>query len=637
MSAVIETGERRLRVFCPAHRVSFESPGSGRIVCELGPHVLAERFPHTEFWEYCCDCRSCWPSALGQGAAAAEQCPVCARPTARRFMCAACKLITLDSDETRRKPYSLARGGVRPACPGCDVVPAAPPLEHYCETTRAIFATSRAECTLCGEAVVELPPFPSPLEEYLRRVEAAHVEALPVRFDAAKKALVPSPKGDFLMLKTSGSKLSIALPRKSRVDSAQYLQRHHAKCYSCDAPAAGEVVIICPATFVRVDGLWTLKELGRLEVIADGPAPSVVDDAAEPPSAPACPECGHATRPGRSRCETCAGSRARQDTTGIVEDSRSEEPAEASWLSAREKAAATAAENPGGGRASSRTWKFLTLALTAVVVLWGSVFLVRRLASPLSAEGRLRAAVERGELVRPKGGSAHDFYRQLKQSGAAGPTLAALGQQLLPRLKAAGRQVVGTFATPGTPDPGLAQWEAAQEMFEWAAELAPGDATLRARATYCRGRVSYLNGDKQGALGLWKTAADLDTSWALPSNGMGLIHNELTEHMAARPYLLEAVRRDPSWAVPYNNLGTSFYYTKEYATAAGYYRKAADRAPDWARPHAWLGDIAMRQKDYATAEREFEQVLSPSAVGASEMNLDKIKQELARARRSQTP
>jgi Tfp pilus assembly protein PilF len=107
--------------------------------------------------------------------------------------------------------------------------------------------------------------------------------------------------------------------------------------------------------------------------------------------------------------------------------------------------------------------------------------------------------------------------------------------------------------------------------------------------------------------------------------------------MAARPYLLEAVRRDPSWAVPYNNLGTSFYYTKEYATAAGYYRKAADRAPDWARPHAWLGDIAMRQKDYATAEREFEQVLSPSAVGASEMNLDKIKQELARARRSQTP
>ena len=635
MSAVIETGERRLRVFCPAHRVSFESLGSGRIVCELGPHVLAERFPHTEVWEYCCDCRSCWPSALGQGAAAAEQCPVCARPTARRFMCAACKLITFDSDETRRKPYSLARGGVRPACPGCDLVPAVPPLEHYCETAEAVLATSRAECTLCGEAVVELPPFPSPLGEYLRRVEAAHVAAMPVRFDVGKKALVPSPKGDFLMLKTSGSKLSIALPRKSRIDSAQYFQKHYAKCYACDAPAAGEVVINCPATFGRVDGLWTLKEVGRFEVIADAPAPSdIVDDVAEAPSAPVCSECGRTTRPGQSRCETCAKPRARQDTTRIVEDHRSDEPVEASGPSARERTPG-AEEHVGGGRTESHAGKFLALALMAVVVLWGSTFLVRRLAASLSAEGRLRAAVERGELVRPKGGSAHDFYRQLKQGGAGSPTLAALAQQILPKLKAAGRQVIDTFATPGTPDPGLAQWEAAQEMFEWAAELAPGDATLRARATYCRGRVSYLNGDKQGALGLWKTAADLDTSWALPSNGMGLIHNELSEHVAARPYLLEAVRRDPSWAVPYNNLGTSFYYTKDYATAAGYYRKAADRAPDWARPHAWLGDIAMRQKDYDTAEREFEQVLSPSAVGTSEMNLDKIKQELARARHSQ--
>lgn len=634
MSAVIETGERRLRVFCPAHRVSFESLGSGRIVCELGPHQLAERFPRTEVWEYCCDCRSCWPSALGQGAEAAEHCPVCSRLTARRFACAACKLISLDSDETRHKPYTIGRVGVRPACPGCGTAPAAPLVEHYCEAAKAAFVTTCPECPLCSDPVVELPAFPSPLNEYLRRLEVSHIATEPVRFDARKNALVPSPRGDFLMLKMSGSKLSIALPRESRVDSAQYFQKHYAKCYACDAPAAGEVVITCPATFGRVDGLWTLKEIGRLEIIADATAPPEVgDEVAAAPLAPVCPGCGRATRPGQSRCETCAEPRTRQGTTGIVEDNLSDEPVEASWPSGRENRPA-AAENLGGGRTESRTAKFLALALMAVVVLGGSVFAVRWLAASLSAEGRLRAAVERGELVRPKGGSAHEFYRQLKQGGAGSPTLSALEQQLLPKLTAAGQQVIDTFATPGTPDPGLTQWEAAHEMFEWAGELAPGDATLGARATYCRGRVSYLNGDKQGALGLWKTAADLDTSWALPSNGMGLIYNELSEHVAARPYLLEAVRRDPSWAVPYNNLGTSFYYTKEYATAAGYYRKAADRAPDWARPHAWLGDIAMRQKDYATAEREFKQVLSPLAAGTSEMNLDKIKQELARARNS---
>jgi tetratricopeptide (TPR) repeat protein len=278
----------------------------------------------------------------------------------------------------------------------------------------------------------------------------------------------------------------------------------------------------------------------------------------------------------------------------------------------------------------------LVLAAVAVAVLCVAAFALLRLAATLSTENRLRAAVERGELVRPKGRSAHDLYRQLTQNGSGGTTLADLERQLLPKLKGAGQQILDTFATPGTPDPGPAQWEAAQEMFEWTSELAPGEAGLRARATYCRGRVSYLSGDKKGALALWKTAAELDTSWALPLNGMGLVHNELSEHASARPYLLEAVRREPAWAVPYNNLGTSFYYTKDYARAAGYYRKAAERAPNWARPHAWLGDIAMRQQDYAAAAGEFEQVLSPSAVGTSEMNLDKIRQELARARNAQT-
>jgi tetratricopeptide (TPR) repeat protein len=631
MSAVIETGEKRLRVFCTAHRVSFECLGSGRIVCELGPHLLAERFPHAEVWEYCCDCRSCWPSALGQGAAAAEQCLVCARPTARRFVCAACKLVTLDSDEERRKPYAIGRGGVRPACPGCDAVPGSPLREHYCEAAKVVFVTARADCPLCGEAVVELPAFPSPLGEYLQRLEAGHIATVPVRYDAGKKALVPSPRGEFLMVKTSTSKLSIALPRARRFDSAQGFQKHYSKCYACDDPAAGEVIITYPATFSRVDGLWTLKDVGQLEVVADAPAPSDGEKVVAPPELPACVECGRAPRPGESRCGACADAFSRPDEPDRIEDSSVIDIDEPAWTFERQEPHIPANDRQDG-RTGSRLWKVLAFAGGAVALVAGFLFISSRMAGSMSAEGRLRSAVERGDLVSPKGSSARDIHRQLKEGGAAGPSLAALEKQLLPKLTGAGQQIISTFATPGTPDPGLAQWGAAQEMFEWAGELAPGDADLRARAVYCRGRVFYLNGDKTTALALWKSAADLDASWALPSNGVGLIHNELGEWQKARPYLFEAVRREPTWAVPYNNLGTSFYYGRDYTQAAGYYRKAAERSPNWARPHAWLGDIAMRQQDYATAAREFEQVLSPTAVGTSDMNLDKIRQELARAR-----
>ena len=638
MSAVIETGERRLQVFCPAHRVSFECLGAGRVVCDLGPHLLAERFPHTEVWEYCCDCRSCWPSPLGQGSAAAEQCPVCARPTARRFICAACKLVSLDSDEARRKPYAIGRGGaVRPACPGCGTMPAASPVEHYCEAAKAAFVTSRPECLLCREPVVELPAFPAALDGYLRRVEAAQIATVPVRYDAGKKALVPSPRGDFLMLKTSSSKLSIALPRASRIDSTQDFQKRYGKCYACDGPAAGEVVVTYPATFSRVDGLWTLKEIGHLEVVADAPTPSRDGDGEVlTQEAPACVECGLATRPGESLCESCVEPPARPEEAGGV-DGPPGDAFDETRRPSEPEARPDAVENPRPVPPQSRGGKFIALAVVAVALLGGSAFLLMRLAAALSTESRLRVAVERGELIRPQGRSARDLYRQLQQSApGGGSALADVERQLLPKLKGTGQQVIDAFATPGTPDPGIAQWEAAQELFEWAAELAPSDARVRARATYCRGRVSYLSGDKRGALDIWKAAADQDASWALPSNGVGLIHNELSEHVAARPHLQEAIRRDPSWAVPYNNLGTSFYYTKDYVRAAAYYRMAAERAPNWARPHAWLGDIAMRQKDYDTAAREFEQVLSPAATGTSEMNLDKIKQELARARRSQT-
>ena len=131
--------------------------------------------------------------------------------------------------------------------------------------------------------------------------------------------------------------------------------------------------------------------------------------------------------------------------------------------------------------------------------------------------------------------------------------------------------------------------------------MRPNDKLLNAREKYIEGRIAFISKQKDQALASWKKASELDPTWAMPRNGVGVIYNEKKNFEAARKYLFEAVRREASWAVPYNSIGTSYYLEKKYDDASTYYMKAVERSPNWARPHAWLGDVAMERNDFGTA------------------------------------
>lgn len=189
MAANVE--ESQLRVYCPTHRINFEVPGSGRILCENGGHALALDFPHEGFWEYCCDCQVFSPSELDKGGKARESCPVCTRPTARRYLCHECKLLSFESDDAaRRRSFRLGpRGEVEPSCPGCHKAAGASALEHVCEDAGAAFATARAKCPFCEEPVRR----PSPA--------APHVISPPAveRIFCAACGTQAAPDNDFCM------------------------------------------------------------------------------------------------------------------------------------------------------------------------------------------------------------------------------------------------------------------------------------------------------------------------------------------------------------------------------------------------------------------------------------------------------
>ena len=285
---------------------------------------------------------------------------------------------------------------------------------------------------------------------------------------------------------------------------------------------------------------------------------------------------------------------------------------------------------PSVRRGTSTTGKIAFIGVLAAIILAGGVIWFINQPHPL--ESKLDKAIANNQLLAPNAENAYEYYHQLKKDGVGEKILRKYEDRLVPLLTEKPNEVLKTVLEPGVTEKRLEEWQDAAKMLEWASAMRPADNQLAAKALYCQGRLKYLAEQKDAAVADWKKAADTDKKWALPLNGIGLVYNEQKDYEGARKWLLQAVEREPNWVIPYNNLGTSFYYQKRFSEALQYYRKALALSPRWARPHAWLASIAMENYDYQTALDEFDKVLSPDAVGASELNLESIRKQREKAR-----
>jgi Flp pilus assembly protein TadD len=297
------------------------------------------------------------------------------------------------------------------------------------------------------------------------------------------------------------------------------------------------------------------------------------------------------------------------------------------------------ARSPGGTEALrqfaiSKQLQFGLLAGAAAVLLAVGAFVVYYFWYGNSAiEKKLDAAITRGELFKPEGESAYDLYHQLKKNGVDDKTLTPFENRLLPQLTTQPLKLISDFAVPTNAEPVLSDWQTSLKLIQWAVEMRPDDNPLNAREKYIEGRIAFISNQKDQALDLWKKASDLDRTWAIPPNGIGVIYNEKKSFETARKYLFEAIRREASWAVPYNSIGTSYFFEKKYDDAWTYYMKAVERSPNWARPHAWLGDVAMRREDFVTAADEYQKALDLAQSGNTSLDLNDIKRRLDQAKK----
>jgi hypothetical protein len=635
MSALASTPTpRTIRVYCPSHKVGFLVAASLTIECSSSTHTLARNFPTESFWEYCCDCQHYWPIDAAKANTASVECPVCERTIVRRFLCAECKVVSVESDDVgKRKAFLISsQGTIGPTCPGCLRRCIASGFEHHCQDFAGVFVTTREVCPFCDQRLEPPPSFPCSVAAYVEKLPRS---ALRVSFEPSTSLLRESSAPIcFLIPFGRDSALSIVIPKATTLGSRQDYYNAYYELFNCENPAAGEVVILSPAMVEAVEGGWQVKEPGFIEIKSNPAAQSRADDRATV----VCEACGSIVDAGHSFCKRC-GARINTAAASGTDSYEGETDPEAS-VAAFDAAPAFAPEThpayerpPVGTTNSAPHLKKILGVVGGIVVLGIILTIIATLStSDSSLRRRLDSAIARGQLFTPATDNAHDLYNQLKNSGASEETLRPYREKLLPLLTDQTYQMIKEFMVPGSDELPIADWQSAYQSMQWAVELKPGDSQLLARSMYCEGRLAYLAKDENRAIDAWTRAAEADKNWPLPVNGIGLIHTARRNHRTARSYYLDAARRDPNWAYPYNNIGTSYYLEKNYYEAKGYYQKAAQLAPQWARPHSWLGDIAMKEADYPTAIQEFSLVLEASATGTKNMDLDKIRKQLDLAR-----
>ncbi|PYS93218.1 MAG: hypothetical protein DMF64_05925 [Acidobacteria bacterium] len=359
---------------------------------------------------------------------------------------------------------------------------------------------------------------------------------------------------------------------------------------------------------------------------------------AKPQTQP-CPHCGAAMRLNQQFCGQCGGALS---TAAQPQEPPLPPPVEPDW--ARHEASSSSAgpevapQVVAPGASSGRGAAVAVVAgIIGLLVLVGIAVSVSHSSNSNSSyaaettEGKLTNAIAQNNLITPSGASAYDYYQQLKREGASTSKLTGYTEQLLPKLTDRPQSLLNNLYEPGGTDGDISDWQEAAKLLAWASELKPNDTTLAAQAMYCAGRVAFLSKSYDEALRKLQSARDLDRSWPVPLNNLGLVYSDMKQYDTARTYFNEAVKLDPQWAVPYNNLGSSYMRSNDLTTAVGYYNEAVQHAPRWGRPHAWLGDIAMKQNNYQRAADEYKAALDLIPPGTPGWDLGKMQQKYEEA------
>jgi tetratricopeptide (TPR) repeat protein len=279
--------------------------------------------------------------------------------------------------------------------------------------------------------------------------------------------------------------------------------------------------------------------------------------------------------------------------------------------------------------------KALLGGVSAVAVVAIALAIYFALAS--SPENKLaeamKSAIKAGRMVTLSNDDAYSFYIQLRGLDPTHSAIKEVTPQILPQLNSLGEEIIRKKTSVSAETDTAQDWARAIRIYEWATSLDPNNRSLEARWRFADGEYAKkqqrINEAEQG----FSRASQLDPSWAVPYNSLGLLRNESKRYSEAIPYFQRAIDLSPNWEIPYNNMGTSYFYLKDHATAASWYRTAVEKNQNWGRPHCWLGTIYEASGWKCDAAREYQSCLDLAGDNfPALMNRDKIQKSVDRLR-----
>jgi hypothetical protein len=514
------SSERLIRAYCPTHKTGTTAPAAPVVLCESGDHALSQNFPNAEFWEYCCDCQSFCPSEIATSGEAQENCMVCGRRLARRFLCDHCQVISIESDEVskRRKPYVVnGTGAVEPECPGC-LRADGPPVRaraHACRAVNATISTPREVCPFCNEPV---SPRPAP-------VAAVTTPLAPSEADAAVR-----------------------------------------RCVNCGAPAPNEFCSKCGASQTPPDVL----DFGDHTPHDTAPIFNAAD---AKPVTPMSPPVTPATTGGSSSKGVFIGLAVFVGLVAVV--------AVAISLTTRVSGSNS---NMGGYSArnsnTENTESLLERAISQgnlVQPLGASAKdyydqLVREGASPVKL-GSLRDRLVPALKTKPMK-MLSDFYTPgsptpLREEWDEAARMLNWASQMAPNdsnLAARAAYCTGRLDYIDKDKDGARRfWQRAVELDgSWALPHVGIGITYNDDGKYST------------AIPYFEEAIRLDTSWAVPYHNLGSSYRGLKDYVTARSYYKRAVALAPHWGLPHVRQGDMAMSLNDCVTAAEEYKAVLD-------------------------------------------------------------
>ena len=234
---------------------------------------------------------------------------------------------------------------------------------------------------------------------------------------------------------------------------------------------------------------------------------------------------------------------------------------------------------------------------------------------PSALEREAYDAIDSGDLVTPARANAYDYARRLALDRPGSGAAERVGQRAFPHLIEATDAFYARFYA--TSEASQADWEKTARLAAWAAEIAPADAHVRARAAYADARLAaYIAGDRDRPGGL-RGRGEAWPEWALPPNSLGRLLADLRRPGEAEAQYRTATRLDPAWPFPLSNLGTLYLRDERYGDAADVLARAVQLDPERPYTHAQLARALAGQGRYDEAVAEAEDALRRDPAGAA--------------------